>query len=530
LPELPLVQPEKVVTLPLDINLNKDYQYEYAGREKVSGYDCYVLEFKPVDPTRALYQGRIWIETRTFARVKMSIVQNGLAPPITSNDDRDFYEPISGPDGTTYWLLSRVEGQQIYSTAGRNLVLLREIDLRDFFINDPQFEGQRRSAYASDNRILRDTEKGFRYLDKSDSGERVVRDATTQSTLFGVAGIFSQPGFDFPVPLVGVNYFSYGFKGREMQVNAFVAGALNTFTLTNPRTFGKRIDTTVEVLSLLPNITDRPLVGDEKRDGSNIDVRTQSLSASLGLPLGNFFRLKATYGVEYANHSRDKETDPAFLVPVDTFIHSGWLEGEFNRSGWTVSASAESARRASWEPWGDATAPSAGTLAVVPAAACDTPGSCLADYEDGSGSFRKYELSVSKQFFLPLFQKIRFEGIWHAGSDLDRFSEFQFSYFGSRVRGFSGSGVRFDRGGIGRLQYSFNVADVIRFDASFDHGYVRDGLTSEEYRNFTGFGLSGNLMGPWETVLQFDLGFALRSDIEDLKGDKELLIGLLKLF
>jgi hypothetical protein len=37
-------------------------------------------------------------------------------------------------------------------------------------------------------------------------------------------------------------------------------------------------------------------------------------------------------------------------------------------------------------------------------------------------------------------------------------------------------------------------------------------------------------MGPWETVLQFDVGVALQSDFEPLRGGTEFQIGLLKYF
>jgi hypothetical protein len=98
------------------------------------------------------------------------------------------------------------------------------------------------------------------------------------------------------------------------------------------------------------------------------------------------------------------------------------------------------------------------------------------------------------------------------------------------VRGFSGSGVRYDSGGIVRAQYAFNIANVVRFDASLDRARVRDGLVSDDYHSFTGFGVSGNTRGPWETILQFDIGVALQSDFEGLTGGTEFQIGLLKYF
>lgn len=531
IPELPLIQPEKVMTLPLDIHLNKDYRYEYAGTDRVGEYDCHVLEFEPIDTSRSLYSGRIWIEKRTFARVKLAVVQHNLEPPVISHDERDYYGPVAGPDGTTYWLLQRVEGQQIFSVAGRNLVVLREIDMSGFRINDPGFENARQAAYESSRIMLRDTDQGFRYLERDGEGVRTVREGTTHSTMFGLAGLFKQPGLDSIVPLAGVNYFTFGLRDSDLQMNAFLAGAFNTFTLTNPDIFNSQFDATVEVLTLLPNLTDRFLVLGEERESSNVDTRTQSISGSLGVRLGSFFRLKGSYNLEVVNYSRDDDTS-TFIVPSDTLTHGGTLDAEFNRRGWTLSASASRSLRDTWEPWGDeglmATDPE--IIAAFPGASCNSPGSCLADFDPAQDDFERYSLSASKQIFLPKFQKLRFEATWMRGTRLDRFSAFQFSFFGTRVRGLSGAGVRFDDGTIVRAQYAFNVFDVLRFGASLDHGRVRNSLLSDQFERFTGFGLSGTIMGPWETLLQFDIGVAVQSDIEDLEGETEFLIGLLKLF
>jgi len=527
-PDIPFIQPEKVVSLPLDIHLGADYEYRYVDRESVDGYDCYVVAFRPRERGRSLYEGKIWIETRTFARVRLSVVQDGLEPPITSNDERDHYAPVAGPDGTTYWLLTRVEGQQIFTTGGRNLVVLREIDLHDFQINDPGFEDARRQAYASTAPILRDTDQGMRYLKRGPDGERSLEQEPTRKTLFAIGGIYSQPGLDYPLPLIGVDYFNYNVGGRNAQLNAFIGGAVNLVTFTDPKLFG-RVDGSVEALLLAFTPTDTVYLRGEKRPQSSVDVGFQRVSGWLGTPIGNFFRLRGEYGLEYASHNRDQETD-TFVVPSDTPQQTLALHGEFNRAGWSVTASTGRTWRRTWEPWGDESLPTAETTAEFPVAACDTPGSCLSEFDPSQDTFQTHEYSLAKQFFLPAFQKIRLEASWLAGSNLDRFSEFSFDFFGDRVRGFSGTGVRFNRGGIARLQYAFNIQDVVRFEASLDHGYVRDGLTSEDFARFTGFGVSGNVLGPWQTILAFDVGVAVDSDYEALQGSTELQVVLFKFF
>ena len=46
----------------------------------------------------------------------------------------------------------------------------------------------------------------------------------------------------------------------------------------------------------------------------------------------------------------------------------------------------------------------------------------------------------------------------------------------------------------------------------------------------TGFGIGGNLLGPWKTVISLSYGHALQSDIPDLEGQNEFLLLVLKLF
>ena len=527
-PDIPFIQPDKVLALPLDINLNRDYEYEYLGRDTTDGYDCHVVGFRPRDRSRTLYEGKAWIETRTFALVRTSVVQHGLEPPVTSNEENDHYAPVAGPDGATYWLLTRVEGQQVMVTAGRNLVVLREIDFSAFRINDPGFAAAKEAAYVSDAPMLRDTKEGLRYLEPGAGGTRTLASGPTRKTLFALGGIAWQPGFDYPVPLAGVNYFNYNVRGKQAQINAFLAGAINVITATDPHLFGP-FDGTVEALLFAIGLNDNYYVAGDERPESAVDLRPQDVSAWLGLPLGSFFRVSLGYDYRYERYNRDSETDH-FVVPSDTSVTGVDLQGEFNRAGWTVTATGGARRRSSWDPWGDETPASLATQAEFPQSACDTPGSCLAEFDPDQKSFETWTATLAKQFFLSKFQKVRLEASAFGGSNLDRFSQFSFQSFGTRVRGFSGAGVRFDRGLVGRMQYAFNIADVVRFDASLDYARIQDPLRPDEHPAFTGFGVAGTMLGPWHTLMTFDVGVALASDYQDLAGQTEAEIVFFKFF
>src|SRR5439155_26916623 len=89
---------------------------------------------------------------------------------------------------------------------------------------------------------------------------------------------------------------------------------------------------------------------------------------------------------------------------------------EFNRAAWTLTASGQRGFRSKWDPWGDrgpATDPE--IMASFPSSPCDSPGSCLAGFDPEQKNYDRYEFSLSKQYFLPLFQKLRFEAEWKIG-------------------------------------------------------------------------------------------------------------------
>src|SRR5262249_40771123 len=152
------------------------------------------------------YRGRVWIDKGTFNKVRTAVTQTKLETPFVSNEERDTYGPVQ----EDLWVLMKIDGQQIYTTVGRNFIVKREVTFQNFRINDAQFEAERADAYASSNQMLRDTDKGFRYLEKDEkTGERTVKESMDKSQLFGLGGVFYDSSRSYPLPLAGVNYFDY---------------------------------------------------------------------------------------------------------------------------------------------------------------------------------------------------------------------------------------------------------------------------------------------------------------------------------
>jgi len=550
-PELPLIQPEKVVTLPLDLTLDKTYVYRLVGEDRVRDREAYVLEFRPVDPedsSRNLYQGRVWIDRENFQRLKTSLVQTRTGTPaVLSNEERDLYGPQQGPAGRSYWLLSDIEGQQVWSAAGRNFVVRREVTFSEFRINPPaeEFASRRSAAYASNNQMLRDTDDGFRYLEREKDGGRKLKMEMDTSQLFVAAGAFQLSGKDRNVvPLAGANYFNYDLFGRNIQFNALLAGAVNFATASKPDLFGRKISGTVEATAVAIRFDDELFVGGDESDFETVRQRPQNFSARLGIPLGSFFKLSLVGDLTWRDYSLadDSERDLErfnqatgelleYRLPKDHLETGAAVELEFNRRGYTLALQGEYRSRSDWEAFGlfDAAAGSfvrfTGGDPLDPASYVAVPEPVVKD------SFARWRATLFKEWYLRSFQKLRTEVNYLDGADLDRFSQYEFSLFGDdRLFGFAGSGVRFDQGLVGRLGYSFNLFEAIQFDAAVQSARVRDKSDLNEDQMFSGAGVSATFVGPWKTVFNMSYGYALQSDIPDLEGDSEFLLLIFKLF
>ncbi len=513
IPKLPLVVSEQVLTLPLQINLSREYAYAYAGREEVEERDCYVIVFRPIDETKNLARGKAWIDTKTFMRVRLAQVQDNLTEPLVSNDQRDTYGPVTGPDGFTYWLLSRVDAQTIYTTVGRTFVINKEVRLRDHVINGPEFDGEREAALASSHTMLRDTEEGLRYLVQAPGGGRVVQRDVFHRNTFILGGVFYNRAVDFPVPLAGINYLDTDLFGRGLQTNIFFAGPFLFGSVSDPSLFGLKLDANVDLSASAIPFTDRVVIpgpgGDlAEREAAEITARTQSLVVGLGYPFAKHFKLKWETGLSYVDYGRTDETAEAFITPRDTYVRTDTLIGEFNRRALSVALRHSWSRRQRNDPWG-----------IPPR-----------DFSEDARDYALYDGAISKEFYLPSNQKVRVSVSGMGGRDQDRFSKYRFGFFENRMRGFSGSGVHFTHGTLGNIEYAFNLADIVRFEGAVQHAHVKDRQLDTEFRDYTGFGFSGQMVGSWGLIYRLDWGIALRSDVPEFEGEQEVLFTVLKLF
>ncbi|HXO18692.1 MAG TPA: hypothetical protein VOA87_02080 [Thermoanaerobaculia bacterium] len=501
IPEIPLVQPEKAAALPLEIHFNKEYRYRLRGTARVDGRDAWVVDFSPAsaDASREkLYSGSVWIDRQLYARLQTRAVQVGLKGEVLSNEETWHYQAVDARGRTVPWaqvsadafvLPLHLVGQQILSVVNSATVVERETVLSDLRINDPDFETAKKSVEASDATMVRDTDKGLRYLvkDEKNGGQRVVKEGFATSKLFAVGGAFYDNSLAFPLPLAGVNYFTFDYKGTGDQVNVFFAGALLTASVAQPRLLGSRFDLGGSAFALALPQTDTLFRNNHEVTDEEIKSLPATARLKLGRPLGDFVKLDLEYGLFYSHYGRTKNTAPDFVLPADNLLQSLSLGAQFARGGYRVKLDGSYNDRSRWKFWG-------------------LPGNTEFDPRDKD--FVRWDAAVAKSWYLPLFQKIGAEVDYNTGSSLDRFSKLQFGFFGdTRVHGYQSNRVRASEALSGHLTYGFELGETLRIDAVGDLALATDRETGLNHEKLAGVGLAGTFMGPWETLVNMDIGF-----------------------
>jgi len=298
--------------------------------------------------------------------------------------------------------------------------------------------------------------------------------------------VFYDDALDFPLPLGGINYFNFDFRGTGKQVNLFFAGALLTLNAAEPRLFGSKFDLGADLFALAIPFTDNVFRDDKEIFAEEIEQRTGSFGLKLGRPLGNFVKLGLEYDVLFLNYGESDNTGEGFVLPSDNMTHSVELSGTFSRSGYGFSIHGGMSRRSEWDPWG-------------------FPGS--PDFEEPQQEFARWGARASKNWYLPRFQKIGAEIDYVSGSDLDRFSKYQFGFFGStRVHGYQSNRVRAEEAIATHLSYGFEIGEFLRLDAVGDMAWATDEASGLDNEMLAGVGLAGSFMGPWQTLVNLDVG------------------------
>ncbi len=502
IPELPLIQPEKVTQLPLDIHLTNEYRYQLVRETELNGYRVYEVRFEPppnAPESLPLYRGTVWIDARTWARIRLSMIQLNLTGNVLSNEERVDFQPFARATHATLtaaevaksdpreivWLPAEVGAQQVISAAGRASVVLRSTTFTDFRIDPADFNQRLADASASDARMVRETSAGLRYLEPVGNGERKVKEGFETSRKFLLGGVHHDAGLQYPVvPLGGVDYFNFDFEHRGIQTNVFFAGVVVAANATNPSLANTRTNVGADFFGIAIPTSNSMYRGGIEQKGEEIKSLGTSLTLRAGHPLLTFGKVDFSLGLRHVGYQRSGNTGSSFIVPASTFVLSPSIDAQYARWGGTITGWYEYNRRTTWKPWG-----------------------VLSEYDPNQKSFADFGGSVAKSFYLPKFQRISIEVDYAGGSRLDRFSKYELGFFGSqRIHGVRSGTVRAEKAIIGHLSYGFVLSDQLRMEAFYDHGLIDDRLAGYRREPFQGIGVAGQTVGPYGTLLRLDIG------------------------
>lgn len=495
LPEIPLIQPEKAAALPLEIHFTKEYSYRLRGTETLAGRDAWVVDFAPAGTGaagRRLYQGTVWIDRTLAARLRTRAVELGLQGEVISNEETLDYSPIdpqgrpAGWSADSFVLPLHLVSQQVLSVLDNPTLIERETLLSNVQINPPDFAARHKSVEDTDVTMVRDTDHGLRYLVKNGAGPRVVKEGYAQSKLFALAGLFVDDSLSYPLPLAGVNYFTFNFRNTGRQVNIFFAGALLVASASQPRLAGSRFDLGGDLFAIAVPFTDNLYRKGKEVVDEELKIRPANFNLKLGRPLGHFVEVGLQYGLLASVYSRNKNTSRQFTLPSDNVLQSLQGDFKFSRWGYSLGAHYSYSTRSSWHAWG-------------------LPGN--PDFSPTDRNFSRYNFTANKNWYLPAFQKIGVELDYFSGSHLDRFSKYEFGFFGgTRISGYRSNAVRASDAYLTHLSYGFDFGSAFRLDAVLDGAVATDAQDALHRRLLAGTGLAGSLIGPWETLVTLNAG------------------------
>ena len=449
----------------------------------MSGRPAYHVAFAPrgEEKEKPTYRGSVWIDKETFALLRRDSVQLNLKGETLSNVQTELYRPV--PGRPEVFLPLEIRGQQVFSTAGRTTAIERDVAIEAVAIDPPDFLERRGAAQASPAQMIRDTDRGMRYLvpDREHPGKRAVEEKISKKSTFGLLGTFYDNSLDYPLPLAGLQHFNFDLWGKGKQLSVFFGGVLLTGNYTDPSLAGSRFDLGADLFAVAIPFGDTSYRNGKEVSSEKIKHLPAVFQVNVGHPLGPY--LKASLGLftKWDNFQRDKETGPQFVVPVDTFTDGAELRLVANISGFNAVASGSVFRRRKWEFWGD------------PA---------TSEFNPSQKDYARYSFSVAKDRYFSGFRKLHLGLAYLGGSDLDRFSKYEFGTFsGNPMHGYKSGSLRTESAVVANVSYGLNIEDIIRFEGFYDQAILKDKQSGFHNTYFSGAGLLASINGPWQNSL-----------------------------
>lgn len=504
---LPQLEPEKVVTQPLELKINDPYTYKLLGTEQVNGVYTFVIGVEPKEHTEALYSGKIWIEGTTFRQVKMYLTQRGAKSNMVANTETQIYELVYDAKGNQYNLLSSIYAQQTLNAADRNFVLEKTYKFSDYAINTPDFDGALAASRASNDPMFRETADGLHSL-KKEGNQRVEEPNNKKRVESIVAGTFYEGTYNFPIPLLGFSLVDFDWKNTGSQLSIFFAGPILAADLSHP--YGHKFRLGLDLAaSGLPSenrvfcatTTTCPSYGNTEVNAQEFwdwqesaGVRgTWQATTGLGITVSSYLLF------DYYRATSD--TDKTFILPRTGITLLPSVTLKYMHHGYTFSAEADEGWRPNWKAFGYP-----GNLAITPAVP--------ANMTPAISHYLRYYGDFDKNVYIGKFTRGGVDLSYYGGNQLDRSSRYWPALFSQpNIHGIPGGTDSFDAIAIARGYYGFNVAEFVKFEGSYNYARGRNESESLSFKKFDGVEFDASTGGPWGTYIQSSVMYAIDGNI-----------------
>jgi len=506
---LPEIEPEKVMTQPLELKLNERYKYKLLGTEQINGAMCFVVGVEPRVQDEALYSGKIWIDGTTFREVKQYLTQRGIATNVLVNVETQNYELLRDEKGNQFNLLKSISAQQLLNAAGRDFVLQRTVQFSEYVINTPQFSGALAAEHDSNDPMYRDTERGLRPLRKK-SGERVLVDQNAKHVKALVSGLMYGGTFNFPIPFLGTSTVDFDFHHTGAQLSTFFAGPILISDLS--KQFRPKFRVAVDLA--LTGVPGQNRIYSNNTELLQGEVWTweQTTGLRVSWQAATHLSVTASNYFAYDNFLRTSQADEQYELPRNGLNVLPGLEMKYSRHGYVFDAQGTRGERIGWRPFGCV------SLAQSPAgcgsSSPNPPPENPLVMQRPQNAFTLYDADLYKDYYIRKFTKGGWDVSYWGGNQLDRFSRYFPSFLTTpRLHGIPPGTDLFDAIAMANVHYGFNVMDFVKVDGMYAYARARNLEESLQFRKFDGLELNFNTPGPFGTLLQGTVSYALDGNI-----------------
>lgn len=506
---LPEIEPEKVMAQPLELKLNERYSYKLLGTEQVSGTTCFVVGVEPRVEDEALYSGKIWIDGTTFREVKQYLTQRGARTNVVVNVETQNYELVRDEKGNQFNLLRSISAQQLLNAAGRDFVLQRTVEFSDYVINAPQFSSTLAAEHDSNDPMFRDTDQGLRPLRKK-TGERVLVDQNAKRVKALVSGLMYGGTFNFPIPFLGTSTVDFDFHHTGAQLSTFFAGPILISDLS--KQFRPKLRVAVDLA--LTGVPGQNRIYSNNAELLQGEVWTweQTTGLRVSWQATTHLGLTAANYLAYDNFLRTSQADEQYQLPRNGLNVLPGVELKYSRHGYVFDAQGTRGERIGWRPFGCV------SLAQSPtgcgSSSPNPPSENLLLRQRPQNAFTLYNADLYKDYYIRKFTKGGWDVSYWGGNQLDRFSRYFPSFLTApRLHGIPPGTDSFDAIAMANVHYGFNVMDLVKVDGMYAYARARNLDESLQFRKFDGLELNFNTPGPFGTLLQGTVSYALDGNI-----------------